>query len=69
MARTIALSEPALARRTIVEHLGEYDWDGTIADACRDICTLLGPKDYHQIATRSAGSRYIASDSVTPKVS
>jgi methyl-accepting chemotaxis protein len=52
MARIHALSEPALARRGIVEHLGEYDRDGAIAAACRDICTLLEPDDYHQISTR-----------------
>jgi hypothetical protein len=52
MARIHALSEPALARRGIVEHLGEYDRDGAIAAACRDICTLLKPDDYHQISTR-----------------
>ena len=39
-------------RRTIVDHLGEYDWDGLIAGACRDICALLDDDDYHQIASR-----------------
>ena len=39
-------------RRTIVEHLGDYDWDGLIADACRDIDALLDEDDYHRIATR-----------------
>ncbi len=52
MARNAAMGERALATRDIVEHLGEYDWDGLIADACRDICTLLGPDDFHAIASR-----------------
>ncbi|MGP7795354.1 methyl-accepting chemotaxis protein [Sphingomonas sp. CLY1604] len=38
--------------RSIVEHLGEYDWDGSIADGCRQICALLQPQDYDAIAGR-----------------
>ena len=51
MARAGSLTR-ALQTRTIVEHLGDYDWDGSIAASCRDICTLLGPDDYRAIATR-----------------
>ncbi|MCU6453838.1 methyl-accepting chemotaxis protein [Sphingomonas sp. A2-49] len=52
MAKSAALNDRVFARRSIVEHLGEYDWDGSIADSCGDICSLLGPDDYRQIATR-----------------
>ncbi len=52
MARALLSETVTPARRTIVEHLGEYDWDGLIAEACRDICTLLDGEDYRQIADR-----------------
>lgn len=42
----------AVAKRSIVEHLGEYDWDSTIAESCRDICRLLDEQDYREVATR-----------------
>jgi len=38
-----------MARR-IVDHLGDYDWDGSLADAAREICTLLSDADYRDIA-------------------
>ncbi len=38
-----------MARR-IVDHLGDYDWDGSLADASREICTLLSDADYRDIA-------------------
>ena len=50
MGRNAVPAGVTVARRSIVEHLGEYDWDGTIADSCRDICTLLQPEDYQRIA-------------------
>ncbi|MCI1141329.1 hypothetical protein MOP88_01520 [Sphingomonas sp. WKB10] len=37
-------------QRRIVDHLGEYDWDGTLADTSRDICALLSEADYRDIA-------------------
>jgi methyl-accepting chemotaxis protein len=40
------------ARRSIVEHLGDYDWDGTLAASCRDIAALLRPDDYREVASR-----------------
>ncbi len=52
MAKALPLGAVTPARRTIVEHLGEYDRDGLIAEACRDICTLLDADDYHRIASR-----------------
>jgi methyl-accepting chemotaxis protein len=51
MARAGPLTH-ALQTRTIVEHLGDYDWDGSIAASCRDICTLLDADDYRAIASR-----------------
>ena len=36
--------------RRIVDHLGDYDWDGSLADAAREICTLLSDADYRDIA-------------------
>jgi len=44
--------ETLRARGSIVEHLGEYDWDGTIAASCRDIAALLRPEDYREVASR-----------------
>ncbi len=52
MARTTTLTARPFAMRGIVEHLGEYDWDRSIADACRDIRSLLRADDYQAISTR-----------------
>ncbi|NIJ28120.1 methyl-accepting chemotaxis protein [Sphingomonas insulae] len=52
MADATLLHAMTPARRSIVEHLGDYDWDRLIADACRDIGSLLGEDDYREIAAR-----------------
>ncbi|MEH3159464.1 MAG: methyl-accepting chemotaxis protein [Sphingomonas taxi] len=52
MPATVAPIVPMPARRSIVEHLGEYDWDRSIAATCREICALLTPADYDGIARR-----------------
>ncbi len=52
MAKVAALSGDRPATRSIVAHLGEYDWDGSIAESCRMITDLLTDEDYHAIASR-----------------
>ncbi|HVF94756.1 MAG TPA: methyl-accepting chemotaxis protein [Sphingomonas sp.] len=51
MADAVTLGGWGGARRTIAEHLGDYDWDNSIADTCRDICSLLTDADFATIAT------------------
>ena len=41
---------PPATRRSIVEHLGEYNGDGLLAEACADIVSLLTDADYDGIA-------------------
>ena len=50
MGRKDALSERMFAVRSIGEHLRDYDWDGSIAESCSDIASLLTADDYQMIA-------------------
>ncbi|WP_445190899.1 methyl-accepting chemotaxis protein [Sphingomonas sp. Tas61C01] len=50
MADAIALGSWGGAVRTVAQHLGDYDWDDSIAGSCRDICSLLADDDYRTIA-------------------
>jgi methyl-accepting chemotaxis protein len=47
---TLAVSDGVHAQRGIVEHLGDYDWDHSIAAACADICALFSADDFHRIS-------------------
>ena len=50
MADAIALGGWGGTNRSVAQHLGEYDWDSSIADACRDVSALLTDEDYRTIA-------------------
>ncbi|MCP3734914.1 methyl-accepting chemotaxis protein [Sphingomonas sp. RP10(2022)] len=50
MPATAMLIERTMAKRSIVEHMGDYDWDHTLAQSCRDIAALLTDADYRGIA-------------------
>jgi methyl-accepting chemotaxis protein len=52
MADAVTLGVWGGTQRSIAEHLGDYDWDSTIAASCRDICTLLTDDDFRTIASR-----------------
>jgi methyl-accepting chemotaxis protein len=51
--------------RRIIDHLGEYDWDGTLADTSRDICALLSEADYRDIA-RCFWDQYLSLPATQP---
>ena len=38
--------------RSVAEHLRDYDWDGSIAPACAELCALLTDADWRMIAER-----------------
>ena len=44
--------------RSAAELIGDYDWDGAIGPACRELDALFGPDDYEMMA-RSFWDRYL----------
>jgi methyl-accepting chemotaxis protein len=50
VANPITLGGWGGADRSVAQHVGDYDWDASIADACRDMCALLTDEDYRTIA-------------------
>ncbi|RZM03057.1 MAG: chemotaxis protein, partial [Sphingomonas sp.] len=65
MADAITLGSWGGAVRTVAQHLGDYDWDNSIAESCRDICSLLAEDDYRTIAT-GFWQYYLSLDATQP---
>jgi methyl-accepting chemotaxis protein len=50
MADPVRLAGRSGSERTIAAHLGNYDWDASIANSCREICSVLTDADFRTIA-------------------
>jgi methyl-accepting chemotaxis protein len=61
----LARASSAAARSTGSDRLRDYDWDGAIAPACREIASLLGPDEFRAMAAEF-WDRYLTLPEVAP---
>ena len=50
MALPVTCHMPTPIGHDMAAHLAEYDWDGSIAASCREICALLRPEELLEIS-------------------